>query len=119
MASYASARTAPVLVFVASDGVDENSLPVPALRVSAAPAPQRNEKSPPIIPPPAVTKFAFSYNKTEWEAQVLIYLLMNERFHQKEYTKTNLLKPVTGVTRKPYTEGIERLTVGVKDGPWF
>jgi hypothetical protein len=45
---------------------------------------------------------------------------LNERFHQKEYTKTNILKQVTGETGKPYTEGIDRLSVGVvKSGPWI
>ena len=49
---------------------------------------------------------------------VRIYLMLNERFHQKEYIKINILKQVTGATEKPYTYGIERLSVGrVKSGP--
>ena len=111
----------PVRVYLASNGVDENSLPVPGLRLCAAPAPPRTEKSPPIVPPPPVTKWLFEYSKVAWElGEIRIYLLLNERFHQKEYVKTNILKKVTGGTEKAYTEGIERLTVSVvKSGPWI
>jgi hypothetical protein len=109
-----------VRVYIASNGVDENSMPVSGLRLSTAPAPPRTAKSPPIVPPPTITKWLFEYSKDTWEhGEIRIYLLLNERFHQKEYVKTNILKQVTGGTGKAYTEGIERLTVSfAKSGPW-
>ena len=52
MAYCAYALTYPLIAYIASDGVDENSLLVPGLRLSAGPPPQRNEKSLAIILPP-------------------------------------------------------------------
>ncbi len=52
MAYCACALTDPLLAYIASDDVDENSLHVPGLRLLAGPPPQRNEKSPEVIPPP-------------------------------------------------------------------
>jgi len=108
-------------VCIASNGVDENPMSVSGMRLSIAPAPPRTEKSPPIVPPPHVTKYLFEYSKDAWElGKIRIYLLLNERFHQKEYVKTNIIKQVTGGTGKAYTEGIERLTVSfAKIGPWI
>jgi hypothetical protein len=120
MTFYASALVNPIRVYFASDGRDENSLPVPALRLSAGPAPQRNDKSPPHVPPPHLTKWAIEYSEDTWERDVRIYVYLSERFHPREYTKTNILKQVSGGTGKAYRDGIERLTVSTLTvGPWI
>jgi len=110
-----------IRVYLASNGIDEKSLHVSGLRLYAGQAPPRSEKSPPIVLPPLVTKWLFEYSKFAWElGEIRIYLLLNERFHQKEYVKTYILKQVTGGTQRAYAEGIGRLTVSVvKSGPWI
>jgi hypothetical protein len=104
MTHYISPLESPIHVYLASNGIDENALPLSGMRMFAGPAPARTGKSPPIVTPPLVTNWLYEYSKFAWEhSKIRIYLLLNERFRQKEYVKTNIFKQVTGGTQNACT----------------
>ena len=82
-----------IFVLVASDGLDEKSDP-PALRVSTL-KPQMQVSLEP-------TKWSFCYNRQRWKSSIVVMLHLNNRFHEKEFTKTN-------ITKQPKSEHMQYL----------
>jgi len=100
-----------IFVLVASDGADEKADP-PSLRVSAIKPPLQVSLEP--------TKWSYCYNRQGWESSVVVQLHLNSRFHEKEFTKTNITKQPKSEHLK-YRVDVHRFEMKGSDivnGPW-